>query len=292
VPSASPLRLERTDSPAEFQKVASPFLAQREAENNLSIGLIAGLVAGRSWSPVYFGAVREGERVVGVAMRAGLYLIVTAGTTEDALRLLIDDAVRATPDTPGVVGPKDLARRAVEQWTTRTGQRARLEMAERIYALARVIPPRPVPGRMRAAQPADLNVVTAWFGAFGREAQPHLTSTPEEVRTNAERWVAGGGLRVWQDDGVVSMAGASGPTPHGIRVGAVYTPPERRRRGYASALVAALSQEQLDSGKKFCFLYTDLANQTSNRIYQDIGYEPVIDVDEYRFRTSGRAAAR
>ena len=65
----------------------------------------------------------------------------------------------------------------------------------------------------------------------------------------------------------------------------MYTPPERRRRGYASALVAALSQEQLDAGKEFCFLYTDLANPTSNKIYQDIGYEPVADVDEYRFTT-------
>jgi predicted GNAT family acetyltransferase len=82
------------------------------------------------------------------------------------------------------------------------------------------------------------------------------------------------------------MAGASGPTRHGIRVGAVYTPPAMRRRGYASALVAALSQEQLDAGKKFCFLYTDLANPTSNKIYQDIGYEPVCDVDEYNFGTS------
>ena len=79
------------------------------------------------------------------------------------------------------------------------------------------------------------------------------------------------------------MAGASGRTPNGIRVGAVYTPPEKRRRGYASALVAALSQEQLDGGKKFCFLYTELANATSNKIYQQVGYEPVSDVDEYGF---------
>jgi len=95
--------------------------------------------------------------------------------------------------------------------------------------------------------------------------------------------IRGGGLRVWEDNTPVSMAGASGPTPNGIRVGAVYTPPERRRRGYASGLVAALSQEQLDAGKRFCFLYTDLANPTSNKIYQDIGYEAVSDVDEYHF---------
>ncbi|OLC52185.1 MAG: hypothetical protein AUH85_17685 [Chloroflexi bacterium 13_1_40CM_4_68_4] len=127
-------------------------------------------------------------------------------------------------------------------------------------------------------------MVAGWFHAFGVEAQPHLVTAREDARANAEGWIARGGLRVWEDGGeVVSMAGSSGPTPHGIRVGAVYTPPDKRRRGYASALVAALSQEQLDAGKRFCFLYTDLANPTSNKIYMDIGYEPVSDVDEYRF---------
>jgi predicted GNAT family acetyltransferase len=79
------------------------------------------------------------------------------------------------------------------------------------------------------------------------------------------------------------MAGSTGPTPHGIRIGAVYTPPEYRQRGYASACVAYLSQMMLDSGRKFCFLFTDLSNPTSNHIYQQIGYEPVCDVDNYVF---------
>jgi predicted GNAT family acetyltransferase len=136
---------------------------------------------------------------------------------------------------------------------------------------------------MRAARTAEVDLLTGWFLAFVEEAQPHLDRSPENARRNAEGWVERGGLRVWVDDGAVAMAGASGPTPNGIRIGAVYTPPDKRRRGYASALVAALSQEQLDSGKKFCFLYTDLANPTSNKIYQEIGYAPVSDVDEYVF---------
>lgn len=69
----------------------------------------------------------------------------------------------------------------------------------------------------------------------------------------------------------------------------MYTPPELRGRGSASALVAAANQAQLDAGRRFCFLFTDLANPTSNKIYRDIGYEPVCDVDEYRF--AGPAAA-
>ena len=79
------------------------------------------------------------------------------------------------------------------------------------------------------------------------------------------------------------MCQATGATPHGIRIGAVYTPPELRRRGYASALVAAVSQAELDRGRRWCFLFTDLANPTSNRIYQAIGYRPIRDVRMFRF---------
>ena len=80
---------------------------------------------------------------------------------------------------------------------------------------------------------------------------------------------------VWEDRVPVSMCQTTGATPHGIRIGAVYTPPELRRRGYASALVAAVSKAELDRGRHWCFLFTDLANPTSNRIYQAIGYRPI-----------------
>jgi hypothetical protein len=72
-------------------------------------------------------------------------------------------------------------------------------------------------------------------------------------------------------------------TPNGIRIGPVYTPPEHRRRGYGSAVTAAVSARHLSAGRRFCFLYTDLENSTSNKIYVDIGYEPVCDSVDYAF---------
>ncbi len=82
------------------------------------------------------------------------------------------------------------------------------------------------------------------------------------------------------------MALWTGRTPHGIRISGVYTPPEWRGHGYASACVAHLSQRMLDDGRSFCFLFADLDNPTSNDIYQQIGYRPVCDMPLYQFRTS------
>ena len=117
------------------------------------------------------------------------------------------------------------------------------------------------------------------FEAFGQ-------ADPVEADAMADRWLAGRSrtLWLWEDgDAVVSLCGVGGPTPHGIRIGPVYTPPAARGRGYASALVAAVSQEALDAGRRFCFLFTDAANPTSNHIYQEIGYEHVRDVDIWEF---------
>jgi len=82
----------------------------------------------------------------------------------------------------------------------------------------------------------------------------------------------------------VSLAGFGGPTPNGLRIGPVYTPPEHRGHGFGSAVTAAASQVALDHGKRFCFLYTDLANPTSNAIYMRLGYRPVCDSREVAFR--------
>ena len=81
----------------------------------------------------------------------------------------------------------------------------------------------------------------------------------------------------------VSLAGFGSLTPNGIRIGSVYTPPEHRNRGYGTAVTAAVSQLLLERGHRFCFLYTDLANPTSNAIHARIGYEPVCDSREPAF---------
>ena len=123
----------------------------------------------------------------------------------------------------------------------------------------------------------------AWLHAFNDEALEG--DEPADMAVIADRMLAGGGRAayLWDDHGPVSLTAVGGRTPHGARVGPVYTPPERRGRGYASSLVAAVSQAQLDAGCRSLFLFTDLANPTSNHIYQAIGYEPVRDVADWRF---------
>ncbi len=90
-------------------------------------------------------------------------------------------------------------------------------------------------------------------------------------------------IYVWQNQAPVSMACGKFATPNLSMIGPVYTPPEYRRQGYASSCVAALSQTLLNQGHRYCCLFTDLANPTSNHIYHEIGYQPVGDWQDYSF---------
>ncbi|HEY7018095.1 MAG TPA: GNAT family N-acetyltransferase, partial [Gaiellaceae bacterium] len=169
------------------------------------------------------------------------------------------------------------------------GVEAKLTIAQRAFRADHVDPPRPTPGRMRPYTPADREVAVRWMDAFVEEALPHAQPESSEEFVEHRTAEPNAGLVLWEDGEVVSFAGYGGLTPHGIRIGPVYTPPELRGRGYASALTAALTQQLLDGGRRFCFLFTDLANPTSNSIYQRIGYEPVTDVDQWTFSGAGRA---
>lgn len=146
-------------------------------------------------------------------------------------------------------------------------------------------PPEGVGGQLRPATVADHDLLVRWVEAFNREA------LGDEDRWDATRWVedalrsSSRGVFLWENREPVALVAHGGPTPHGMRIGPVYTPPEHRRQGYASAATAAVSQRLLDNGRRFCFLYTDLTNPTSNHIYQAIGFQPVCDVEVYRFES-------
>jgi predicted GNAT family acetyltransferase len=106
----------------------------------------------------------------------------------------------------------------------------------------------------------------------------------EQTRRMASAPPAVAGTFVWDTGGrAVSMVGYSSPTPNSLRIAPVYTPPECRRRGYAGACTAAACSEILALGKQFVTLFADLANPTSNHVYQSIGFRPVCDVDVYYF---------
>lgn len=268
------------------------YLAEREAEHNLPLGILGTLRDQPDTypDPAYLAVVRDGADVVLVALRTpphGLVLSepgVTTTGVDAAIQVLVSDLAARAPELPSAIGPKSTVEPFARHWSATTERAARLGMQERIYRVSRVVRPAPAPGSWRIAGEADRALLWDWLTAFRAEAFP--PDEPPVPQATVDRLVGREGpvAYLWESDGrAVSLVVASARTPNGRRIGPVYTPPGDRRRGFAASLTAAASQDQLDSGLRFCFLFTDLANPTSNAIYQRIGYEPVADVDQYRF---------
>lgn len=209
----------------------------------------AGAMSIQNTTP-YFGVLRSDDAVVGAALVAGFLVLLSSPIEDAALPLLVADIARAAPDVPGVVADVSAGRRFAELWTASTGRAHRLNMSERIFRLERVSPPPPVAGEMRLAAEADHELLTEWLTEFNAEALGQ-SSQAAAMHAFAARWIArqGRAMYLWVVAGrPVSMVGVSGQTPNGIRVAPVYTPRGLRGRGYASALTAAATQEQLDNG--------------------------------------------
>lgn len=278
--------LVRFSTVEAFHRRVETFLLEHEACHHLILGLSADMLNSvrPPEPPPYLVAVQDFGAIVATALMTPPHNLVLSRTkVEQALERIAADVRTADPVPPGVLGPVPESQRFASVWQRLTSQPFRKGRAQRIYQLDRVRPPSGVPGTLRRATDADRPLLVMWLLAFAQEALGEDDQTRVNQRVEGFLRGPGRGLYVWEHQEPVSMAGYAGPTPNGIRVTAVYTPPGRRRRGYGSACVAALSQMLLDGGRRFCFLFTDLANPTSNRIYQQIGYRAACDVDEFRF---------
>jgi hypothetical protein len=287
----SHLRLSRYASATKFLAASRGFLLEHETENTLPLALTGALE--RNWltpkQPAYFGAVEDAGRVVAAALMTPPQQAVLAWSEhEEAVRMLAGDVWSFRLKTPGVHGIQSAAAWFADAWSALTSIEPSVNMSERLYALERVKPVSGVTGHPRLAQPGDWPLLARWVTAFQREALPHQTDAPGEsdVLAHWERLAsvpaAERGQWVWVVAGdPVSYAAYGSPTPNTLRIGPVYTPPEQRGHGYARALTAVVSQTILDQGKRQALLYTDLANPTSNKLYQQVGYHPVADFDEY-----------
>lgn len=266
-------------------------LEKQEVRNSLLLGIALRLQQHPETitRQPYLATVEDGARLVAAAVMTPPHnLVLTSDYPEEAEaweQLALKWRASGWP-MPGVIGPAQVALNFALTWQRLTGRIYREGKRERVFALTQVIAPRPGPGRLRMATLADLDLVLEWVLAFTREAVP---DEPVEELAEVQRAWAGRieqrSVYLWElEDGqVVSLAASTRPVSKVISIGPVYTPPEQRGKGYASRCVAALSQLLLDSGWERCSLFTDLANPTSNSIYQKIGYRPVCDFDMYLF---------
>ena len=226
----------------------------------------------------------EAGSLSGAAMRTPPWPMALSGVPVDGVPLLVKELLQRHPELDSVMGPRDVTEAFASAWATATDHDVRTVLDLRLYRLAELTVPQ-VEGGPRIATEDDLEVAAQHWLGFSTESPGHRHTTAADAEETVRRQFALGGATVlWEVDGtVVSSAAVKVPNVGASRIGPVYTPPEHRRRGYAAAATAEAAQWARRAGAQEVLLYTDLANPTSNGVYQRIGFRPVADYVELAF---------
>lgn len=277
-----------TEDVDDFLARAGDFLRSRPALHTIPLTVTEalrtrGADAYGADAPVFGLLERAGEIRAAFFRTPPRPLVTTPLTPEEADSLAARLAGLGHP-LPGVNADRNTATSFAGAWQRHTGAIPTLHMRERLYRLGTLTPPEPLPeGRGRVAGEEDRGQLTLWHSEFGT----NIGRTPSADNSSwADPYIAQGRVTFWEtpDDTPVSMAGRTPMVAGQVRVGPVYTPAPLRGRGYAGAATAGASRAALDAGAAQVLLFTDLANPTSNGLYQRLGYRPIADFALYHFQ--------
>lgn len=274
--------------PAAFLATAEDYLAAEPVITNvLATNAAKALRFPKPDGPYrWFAVAREGDRVVGAAMRTAAfepYPLYVCPMPEEAAVELARQLHARGEYAGGANGALPAARTVAEETVRLAGGRVSVAMASRLHELGTLVMPSGVPGRARPATYDDLELCREWLADFGHAAREqssnkayaheHAAPTEDEVRRKIDEF-----LLLWEVDGeVVSLIGATLPAHGVVRIAPVYTPKELRGHGYGTAVTAEASRLLGADGTRLC-LFTDVDNPVSNHVYAKIGYRPVVDM--------------
>ncbi|MFF7632543.1 GNAT family N-acetyltransferase [Kitasatospora sp. NPDC008050] len=276
-----------TEDVAEFRAHAEGFLGEHPAANTVLLTIVHRLAAGQSVGgdptlPPRFGWWRADPQTPVTAAFAQTpphAVRLSEMAAERAAELALALPAEAWSGLAGVAGATAAVEAFAAAWAQRFDLATDVRERLRLYRLGELVLPR-VPGQLRAAGPDDHGLVVGWWQAFLTEVgMPAFAPVEESVA----RRTAEGDILIWEDGGAdgqgrpVSMAAVSPVLAGMSRIGPVYTPPEERGHGYASAVTAGVSALAIERGAREVLLYTDVTNPVSNSIYPKIGYRPVAE---------------
>ncbi|WNF23476.1 GNAT family N-acetyltransferase [Mesobacillus jeotgali] len=269
------IKLIKYENLLQFKKDVSSFLEQDEVVNNLSLGVLNSAEK----TPLLMAVVQRDEEIVWVMIQTQHDKIIcskAALLSPDELRLIAEQMHHEFKSIPGLVGDRKLIVELSGYLSKLRNVTATVEMNQGLYKLEKVKKSILSKGKLRALTEQEQGLAKEWVYRFCEDV--NLPISMDEADSKADDLIRKGRLMGWEVDGeIVSMANGSRPTERNININFVYTPIKHRKKGFASDCVAAISQMMLDQGYQTTSLYTDLSNPTTNKIYQEIGYEWVTD---------------
>ncbi|WP_096155346.1 MULTISPECIES: GNAT family N-acetyltransferase [Bacillus] len=185
---------------------------------------------------------------------------------------------------PGITAEPNLANYFADEYARRNNKSYSLTMEMEAYERTEVLPPKTVQGEMKLPSDNDVEYIAQFLSGFYLDGHG-LEVDPITLLGKAKKIIDTGNLYIWVVDGIpVSMTNVSHRSPRHARINSVYTPPQQRKKGYASALVHEVCRG-IERDGLTPMLYADVQNPTSNKIYQDLGFKVCGKIREFSFIT-------
>jgi uncharacterized protein len=258
-----------------YKSTVLSFLEQDEIANNLILGLLLTVKE----LPMVMATVTRNEQLVLCLLQTSPKQIILSKTDLSTYKEVVEVAKHLDENVrsiPGLVGEKTITNDLAKELTLLRNYIPSIQMNQRLYKLEEIIKKPLTDGKLVKMTLHNLPIMAEWVFQFCNDINEIIGRDDAEVK--ALDSIQKGNVYGWEVDGeIVSMANAARPTKSNITINFVYTPIEERKKGYASSCVSALSELMLHSGFQSTSLYTDLANPTSNKIYMEIGYKPIMD---------------
>ena len=259
-------------------------LLENEAQNNLLLGVMTDGKAKRAADSLMATVVDDGRVIIAAFWSKPLNLLLyeAENSPPGALELLTREILKLDIDLPGVLTKRGLSQRFADAYRPDSGSILRMSMT--IMRLDKLAEYKKASGFCRVLDERDMYFVPFWERAFSEDCRVQVFSIPENVERIKTR-LGKNSHFIWEDGAPVSQAVYGRDTPNGAVINWVYTPPNCRGRGYATSVVAELSRDLLDRGKRFCCLFADADNETSCSLYRKLGFYDVCTYEDIQFDT-------
>ncbi|MDR2589729.1 MAG: GNAT family N-acetyltransferase [Oscillospiraceae bacterium] len=268
----------------KYKEDVLSLLLEKEAENNLPISIISNTDPSDTSEWLMSTITDEFGTIQLTALCTKPFNIVLSAPTDeynsDCIKFLTDELSRINFAPPGVFAKTKLARDFTDNFLqniSKPMQQKKRILSMVLMRLDKLNAYEKALGSSRLLTEDDLSYVPLWEQAFCVDCHLpafSLADNQERIKTRIDKNTH----FIWVDKVPVAQAVHGRDTPNGAVITWVYTPPLFRGRGYATSVVAELSQSRLNNGKKFCCLFADANNPASRSIYRKLGY---YDVDYY-----------
>lgn len=282
------MNFQHYENVEEFASRVTPFLEENDDKFSLFLGVLERIKAGAYENP-YLATIEENGQLLAIFQMTPPHplniIFVDENQISTCTDLSITELIKHAIPVESIISVKEWAILFAQKWQEKTGGSYSLLMDQGLYRLDKVEESLEIsPGTWRYATANDALLIEKWYSQFEQDTRLPNTA-PVEIKKRVKAMLDLKEVFLWENQGeTVSMMKKARPTAKGVTVSLVFTPAEKRRKGYGRTMVAAVSKELLKEFK-FCVLYTDMHNPTSNKIYQEIGYKKLVDSIHLKLET-------